>query len=227
LTTCSYQLADRTRLCGLGGEDVGVTGVDDGHGGATEELTAGGTELDLYYGKRFKSVKVDPPKTLCVLAERASSQGSRVSMSSRAMIKAPSRDMRFFILSFSIGCGGTYVVAGEVVHGSLAEHGVVLELRLAERGGVAGDDDELGLAGAEGLEGGLVTKSDLSGLFLGDSLVGRCLVSNFVGDAHLDSQRQLGVDAVSGLCSLLRCHCDGIWMGELGGGRRSSWSSGC
>lgn len=29
------------------------------------------------------------------VAERASSQGSRVSMSSRAMIKAPSRDMRF------------------------------------------------------------------------------------------------------------------------------------
>ena len=97
LTTCSYQLADRTHLCGLGGEDVGVTGVDDGHGGATEELTAGGTELDLYYGKRFKSVKVDPPKTLCMVAERASSQGSRVSMSSRAMIKAPSRDMRFFL----------------------------------------------------------------------------------------------------------------------------------
>ena len=56
LTTCSYQLADRTHLCGLGGEDVGVTGVDDGHGGATEELTAGGTKLDLYYG--FKSAIV-------------------------------------------------------------------------------------------------------------------------------------------------------------------------
>lgn len=53
-----------------------------------------------------------------------------------------------------------------MVDGGLAEHGVVLELRLAERGGVAGDDDELGLAGAEGLEGGLVTKSDLAGLFL-------------------------------------------------------------
>lgn len=62
LTTCSYQLADRTHLCGLGGEDVGVTGVDDGHGGATEELTASGTELDLYYGKKFKSVKVGPSK---------------------------------------------------------------------------------------------------------------------------------------------------------------------
>lgn len=51
-----------------------------------------------------------------------------------------------------------------MVDGGLAEHGVVLELRLAERRGVAGNDDELGLAGAEGLEGGLVTKSDLAGL---------------------------------------------------------------
>jgi hypothetical protein len=100
-----------------------------------------------------------PPKSL---KQRASSQGSRVSMSSRAF--KWSSFARHAIFSVSIGCG-TYVVAGEVVHGGLAEHGVVLELRLAERGGVAGDDDELGLAGAEGLEGGLVTKSDLSGLF--------------------------------------------------------------
>ena len=62
-------LAGRTHLCGLGGEDVGVTGVDDGHGGATEELTAGGTELDLYYGKKFKSVKVVPPKSLMLQRE--------------------------------------------------------------------------------------------------------------------------------------------------------------
>jgi len=87
-------------------------------------------------------------------------------MSSRAVRQSSfARHAIFFSRSFSIGCG-TYVVAGEVVDGGLAEHGVVLELRLAERGGVAGDDDELGLAGAEGLEGGLVTKSDLSGLFL-------------------------------------------------------------
>ena len=51
-----------------------------------------------------------------------------------------------------------------MVDGGLAEHGVVLKLRLAERRGVAGNDDELGLARAEGLEGGLVTKSDLAGL---------------------------------------------------------------
>ena len=104
----------------------------------------------------------------------------------------------------------TYVVAVEMVDGGLAEHGVVLELTLAERRGVASNDDELGLAGAEGLEGGLVTQSDLAGLFWGDLLVWTSSVSKFGGHAHLDSQRQLGVDAVSGLCSLLRCHCDGI-----------------
>lgn len=32
-------------------EDIGVTSIEDGHGGATEELTAGGTELNLWEGK--------------------------------------------------------------------------------------------------------------------------------------------------------------------------------
>lgn len=54
----------------------------------------------------------------------------------------------------------TYVVAGEVVDGSLGQHAVVLELTLAERRSVASDDDQLGLAGSEALEGGLVAKSD-------------------------------------------------------------------
>lgn len=91
-------------------------------------------------------------------------------MSSRAMHQssfarhAIVQHVRLFLF-FSGGWCGTYVVAGEVVDGGLAEHGVVLELRLAERGSVASNDDELGLAGAEGLEGGLVTKSDLAGLF--------------------------------------------------------------
>ena len=44
--------------------------------------------------------------------------------------------------------------------GSLGKHGVVLELRLAERGSVGGDDDELGLAVTEGLQGRLVSQSD-------------------------------------------------------------------
>jgi len=48
--------------------------------------------------------------------------------------------------------GATHVVAGKVVDLGLGQHAVVLELRLAERGRVAGNDDELGLAGSEGLE---------------------------------------------------------------------------
>lgn len=55
---------------------------------------------------------------------------------------------------------GTYVVAVEVVDGALGQHGVVLELGLAERRGVAGDEDQLGLAHAELLERGLVSKDD-------------------------------------------------------------------
>lgn len=66
----------------------------------------------------------------------------------------------------------------------LAEHAVVLELRLAERRRVAGDDNKLGLAGSEGLEGALVAESDLAGLH---------------------GQRQLGVDTILSLL-LLRCH---------------------
>jgi hypothetical protein len=54
----------------------------------------------------------------------------------------------------------TYVVTGEVVDVSLRKHRVVLELTLAERRGVASNDDELGLSGSEGLEGRFVSKSD-------------------------------------------------------------------
>lgn len=44
--------------------------------------------------------------------------------------------------------------------GGLGQHAVVLELGLAERRSVASNDDELGLAGAEGLEGRLVAEGD-------------------------------------------------------------------
>ena len=37
--------------------------------------------------------------------------------------------------------GGTYVVTAEMVDGGLGQHGIVLELRLPQRGGVASDDD--------------------------------------------------------------------------------------
>jgi hypothetical protein len=94
----------------------------------------------------------------------------------------------------------TYVVAAEVVDGALGQHAVVLELTLAERRGVASNDDELGLAGAEGLEGGLVTQGDLSGLH---------------------HQRQLGVDAVGILLVLLDGgHFDGWALGDWAIGDR-------
>ena len=54
----------------------------------------------------------------------------------------------------------TYVVTSEVVDGGLGQHAVVLELTLSERRSVASNDDELGLARSEALEGRLVTKSD-------------------------------------------------------------------
>ncbi len=57
----------------------------------------------------------------------------------------------------------TYVVAAEVVDGGLGQHGVVLQLALAERGGVASDDDQLGLAGTKALQRRLVAESDCAG----------------------------------------------------------------
>lgn len=47
----------------------------------------------------------------------------------------------------------TYVVPGEVVDVALGKHGVVLEFALAERRGVASDDDQLGFTRSQGLEG--------------------------------------------------------------------------
>lgn len=61
-----------------------------------------------------------------------------------------------------------------------------LELGLSERRCVAGDDDELGLAGAKGLERGLVAESDLAGL--------RCCQEKFLRNARL-SLRTLIVNA--------------------------------
>lgn len=59
---------------------------------------------------------------------------------------------------------GLNLRTSEVVDTSAGKHGVVLNLRLAESGEVGGKEDELGLALAEGLEGGLVAKGVLSRL---------------------------------------------------------------
>lgn len=97
---------------------------------------------------------------------------------------------------------GTYVVTSEVVDVALAEHGVVLKLRLAERRGVAwlihqfltfvfflrsamvrtGDDHELGLSGTESLEGAFVAEHVF---------------------ARLHNKRQARVDGRIGLLGLL------------------------
>lgn len=45
LNACFSSL--RNRLGGLVGEDIRVTSVEDGHGAAAEELTAGSAELNL------------------------------------------------------------------------------------------------------------------------------------------------------------------------------------
>lgn len=54
----------------------------------------------------------------------------------------------------------TYVGTREVVNWGLGQHGVVLQLGLAQGRSVAGDDDELGLAGSQTLQGRLVAESD-------------------------------------------------------------------
>lgn len=45
-----------------------------------------------------------------------------------------------------------------MVDGGLGQHRVVLQLRLAERRGVAGNEDQLGLARAEGYGEGKLAK---------------------------------------------------------------------
>ena len=96
------------------------------------------------------------------------------------------------------------------MYSGLCQHAVVFELTLPQWWGVAGDDDELGLARAQSLQGALVAQSDLARLLLWVRIViSTCACAP--STAHLDSQRQLGVDAVSALAALLWCHCDGLW----------------
>ena len=58
----------------------------------------------------------------------------------------------------------TYVVSREVMNWSLGQHAVVLKLRLAERGGVASNNDQLGLARSQTLQSALIAKDDFAGL---------------------------------------------------------------
>lgn len=70
------------------------------------------------------------------------------------------------------------VTALEVVDLGLGQHGVVLQLRLSQDWGVTSNDNQLGLAGSQSLNGRLVTQGVLTGF---------------------DNQTQLGVDVLSSL----------------------------
>jgi hypothetical protein len=49
LNASTQKAADHASLSlSLAAKDVGVTGIEDGHGRAAEELSAGGTQLNLY-----------------------------------------------------------------------------------------------------------------------------------------------------------------------------------
>lgn len=96
------------------------------------------------------------------------------------------------------------------MNGSLGEHGVVLKLGLAEGRGVGGDDDQLGLAGTEGLDGGLVAKGDWR-----QSLVAckdrkkKKAIDREHTLSGLHHKRKARVDGVTGLLALGGHRCAG------------------
>lgn len=103
----------------------------------------------------------------------------------------------------------TYVVSGEMMDRGLGQHAVVLEFGLAERRGVAGDDDQLGLSRTKALQGRLVTQSNSvqdkvswSGHWTYEVLEGRG--QNVLSRLH--DQSQTAVDRVRGLLSFLGGH---------------------
>lgn len=144
-----YQTCSRA-LLGLLTQDIGVTSVEDGHGGAAEELTAGGTKLNLFGGKKSPKVSsklVPSRKNRSLLrwvgeAEQLNTVTDTIAtgLSRSKIVQCIERRTQ--------EC--TYVGASVVVDGSLGQHRVVLQLGLAERRGVAGNEDQLGLARAEG-----------------------------------------------------------------------------
>ena len=76
----------------------------------------------------------------------------------------------------------------------LGQHGVVFELRLAERGSVAGNDDKLGLARAEALQGGLVTEGDPISVSM--SFGSTMLCQSYFPDFITSARRELMESAV-------------------------------
>lgn len=94
--------------------------------------------------------------------------------------------------------------------GSLGQHGVVLQLRLAERRGVAGDEDQLSLARAESCRESTLArvhnfKADAD-IFSGLTLEGGLVTQNDLTRLH--HQGEARVEGVTGLGLLLGGHLD-------------------
>ena len=83
----------------------------------------------------------------------------------------------------------------------LGQHGVVLKLRLPQGRSVASNDDKLGLAGTQALEGGLVTESDPTELAAVAQVGLRVNVL-----ARLHNKRKARVNGVGGSLVLLGGH---------------------
>jgi hypothetical protein len=102
----------------------------------------------------------------------------------------------------------------------LGKHSVVLKLRLPQRRSVASNDDELGLAGSQALEGGLVAKGDPK-----KSACRSWLIALLHVLARLHHKRKARVDGVGGSLVLLGGHlCAQECICKVPGGLlRSGW----
>jgi hypothetical protein len=95
----------------------------------------------------------------------------------------------------------------------LGKHSVVLKLRLPQRRSVASNDDELGLASSQALQGRLVAESDPIQVSL--ALAEFALLNVL---ARLHHKREARVDGVGGSLVLLGCHlcAQGVFVKVLG-----------
>jgi hypothetical protein len=112
-------------------------------------------------------------------------------------------------MSVDLASGETYVVAVEVVDGDLGKHGVVLKLGLAQRRAVTGNEDQLGLARAEGLHGGLGTHGNWRFMLILTMHTKIWNLEKKLTLAGLHDEGQAGGEGVTGLLGL--GHCDGFW----------------
>lgn len=157
---CHPSRSSSNTLGSLLAEDVGVTSVEDGHGGASEELSAGSTQLDLSGEVSQMCSPSRENRSLLRWVGGHETDSAAASSVRKVFAAFFSPYLLASLFVYSNSRVQTYVGATVVVDGSLGQHGVVLQLRLAERRCVAGDQDQLGLARAEGYNEIHVSKSE-------------------------------------------------------------------